>query len=567
MGMGCTRPVERVLASLGKLSEAPSKFVAARDVPHGGVLWALPALLSNGLLSHTKSHFRLPKGFYGLIQIFLLLAYMALSRIRANEQLRYSPAGEWGLLLGLDRIPEVRTLRNKIKHLSESGEVEQWASILSQEWMEADPEAAGTLYVDGHVRVYHGSQTKLPRRYVSRERLCLRGTSDYWVNDKEGRPFFVISTPFTAGLLDMLRTEIVPRLLEDVPHQPTAEELEADPYLARFTLVFDREGYSPEFFKEMWKERRIACMTYNKYPKGDWPVDEFKEQCVSLPHGERIKMKIAERGTHVGGKQKGLWVREVRKLTESGHQTAVVGMEFKSDAPCFGLRMFARWSQENFLKYMMEHFNIDALADYKVERTDETKKVVNPAYRKIEGQIKSKGGKLGRKVREFGEMTLAPAPKPEEIEAYEREKGELIEQIDFLKKDLAELKEKRKETPKHLPLADLPEEDRFLQLASTRKHFVDTIKMIAYRAETAMASIVRELMARRDDARALLREIYTTEADIIPDEDTQTLTIRLHHLTNPLSDKAAQHLAAHLNETETIYPGTNLRLRYELVSK
>jgi len=566
MGMACTRVLERVLASVGKLSEAPSEFVAAQDVPHGGVLWALPALLSNGLLLHTKALFSLPKGFYSLTQIFLLLAYMALSRIRANEQLRYSPAGEWGLLLGLDRIPEVRTLRNKIKHLSESGEVESWASTLSKEWMEADPEAAGTLYVDGHVRVYHGSQTKLPRRYVSRERLCQRGTSDYWVNDKEGRPFFVISTPFTTGLLEMLRSEIVPRLLEDVPDQPTPEALAADPYLARFTLVFDREGYSPEFFREMWTKHRIACMTYNKYPKGDWPVDEFLEQWVCLPHGERIKMKIAERGTYVGGKQKGLWVREVRKLTESGHQTAVVGTEFKADAPCFGLRMFARWSQENFFKYMMEHFNLDALADYKVERTDETKKVVNPAYRKIEGQIKSKAGKLGRKEREFAKMTLGPAPKPEEIEAYEREKGELIEQIDFLKKDLAELKAKRKETPKHLPLAEWPEEDRFQQLASTRKHFVDTIKMVAYRAETAMAGVVRESMARRDDSRALLRDIYTMEADIIPDEDAKTLTVRLHHLTNPLSDKAAQHLAVHLNETEIIYPGTNLQLRYELVS-
>jgi hypothetical protein len=142
----------------------------------------------------------------------------------------------------------------------------------------------------------------------------------------------------------------------------------------------------------------------------------------------------------------------------------------------------------------------------------------------------------------------------------------LREQIDFLEKDLVELKKKRKETPKHLPLADLPEEDRFEQLASTRKHFVDTIKMIAYRAETAMASIVRESMARREDSRALLREIYATEADIIPDKAAQTLTVRLHHLTNQLSDKAARNLAVHLNETDTIYPGTNLRLRYELVS-
>jgi len=566
MGMGCTRPIERVLTSLGKLSEAPSKFKAAVDVSYGGVLWALPALLSNGLLRHTKSHFHLPSGFYSMVHVFLLLAYMSMLRIKTNEQLRYKPAGELGILLGLDRIPEVRTLRGKIKYLSETGEVEEWDAALSKEWMDADPEAAGTLYADGHVRVYHGSKTKLPRRYVSRERLCLRGTSDYWVNDQHGRPFFVISTPFTSGLLQMLRSKIVDRLLKEVPCQPTPEELEADPYLHRFTLVFDREGYSPVFFKQMWEEHRIACMTYHKYPKEDWPEEEFQERIGLGLHGEEIKMKLAERGSYLGEKRKGIWVREVRKLNKSGHQTTIVSTEYKNESFSLGIRMFARWCQENFFRYMMEHFNIDALADYSIERADETKRVVNPAYRKIDGQVRSQAGKLGRKLRKFAEITLSSVPKPAEIEKYEIKKGELIEQIELLGKDLAALKEERKKTPKHLLLGELPESDRFSQLASTRKHFVDSIKMIAYRAETAMASIVSDLLARSDDARALLREIYRTEADIIPDEEAGTLTVRLHHLTNRLSDQAAQDLARDLNSSETIYPGTNLRLNYELVS-
>ncbi len=565
--MGCTRAVERVLASLGKLSEAPSRFKANLDVAYGGVLWALPALLSNGLLRHTKSHFNLPNGFYSAVHIFLLLAYMALSRIRTNEQLRYSPAGEMGILLGLDRIPEVRTFRGKIKHLSQTGQVKKWAAALSKEWMEVEPEAAGTLYVDGHVRVYHGSQTKLPMRYVSREKLCLRGMSDYWVNDQQGRPFFVISTPFTAGLLEMLRDEIVPQLLKEVPHQPTAQDLETDPYLHRFTLVFDREGYSPVFFKEMWKEHRIACVTYHKYPKGDWPEKEFEEQTGHGPHGEEIRMKIAERGSYLGDKTKGLWVREVRKLSQSGHQTSVLSTEYKAESCALGIRMFARWCQENFFRYMMQHFNMDALMCYDIERTDETKRVVKPAYRKIETQIKSMGGKLGRKLREFAERTLSAAPLPEEIEQYERQKGELIEQIDLLKKDITGLKETRQKTIKHILLSDLPETDRFFQLASARKQFVDTIKMIAYRSETAMAAVLRESLVRSDDARSLLRDIYTTEADLLPNEEEGTLTVRLHHLTNRLSDQAARDLAKHLNNTDTIYPGTNLRLRYELVSE
>ena len=107
--------VERVAAAMGELSEAPTHFIPSLDVPNGGLLWSLPALLANGLLGRTKEFFSLPKGFYSLIHIFLLLAFMALGRIKSVEQLRFNSPGELGNLLGLDRIPEVRTLREKIK--------------------------------------------------------------------------------------------------------------------------------------------------------------------------------------------------------------------------------------------------------------------------------------------------------------------------------------------------------------------------------------------------------------------------------------------------------------------
>jgi len=73
-------------------------------------------------------------------------------------------------------------------------------------------------YIDGHVRVYHGNLTKLPRRYVSRERLCLRGTTDCYVKDIYGRPFFFVAKIVDPGLLQVLRNEIVPILIKDIPN-------------------------------------------------------------------------------------------------------------------------------------------------------------------------------------------------------------------------------------------------------------------------------------------------------------------------------------------------------------
>jgi hypothetical protein len=206
MGVATTRPMDRVAAAMGELEKADILFQAADDIPNGGVLCALPALLAIGLLRHAQSHFAFPPGYYPIESIFLLLAYLALGRVASLEQLRYQAPGEWGKLLGLDRIPEVKTLREKTSLLGDDeARTALWSSQLARDWMAHDVQAAGVLLIDGHTRVYHGSLTKLPRRYVSRERLCLRGTTDYWVNALDGQPFFCVTQPIDPGLIKTLQ--------------------------------------------------------------------------------------------------------------------------------------------------------------------------------------------------------------------------------------------------------------------------------------------------------------------------------------------------------------------------
>jgi len=275
-----------------------------------------------------------------------LLADMALCGIQTVEQLQYEAPGESGKLLGLDRVPEVRCLRHKLAQLSAGNAPAKWAGLLSHQGLQANPELAGTLYIDGHVRLYHGHQTQLPRRYVSRQRLCLRGTTDYWVNDALGQPFFSVERPIDHGMLEALRNDIVPRLLREVPHQPSPEELQDHPHRCRFILIFDREGYSPVFFKDMWKTHRIACITYHKFPKQAWGQEEFIDTEVTLPRGESVSMKLAERGSWIGDKKNGLWVREIRKLTTTGHQTSLISTAYEQLALEDAAGIFSRWSQK-----------------------------------------------------------------------------------------------------------------------------------------------------------------------------------------------------------------------------
>ena len=565
MGTACTRPDERVLAAFGMLNGAPTRFETCRDVSFGGVLGALPALAENGLFRHLKECFDSLRGYYTTLQVVTLLAYMALCRIKTVEQLQYESPGELGKLMGLDRVPEVRCLRKKLAALSSNDAPQQWAAVLSRDWLEAAPELAGTLYVDGHVRLYHGRQTKLPRRYVARQRLCLRGTTDYWVNDAIGQPFFVVERPIDQGLLEALRHDVVPRLLQDVPGQPSQQELDRDPHRFRLVLVFDREGYSPGFFKEMWQTHRIACITYHKYPKDTWPEEAFVDTQVTMPNGERISMKLAERGSRIGDPKSGLWVREVRKLTRSGHQTSLISTAYGQLALEDAAGLFSRWSQENFFGYMMEHYAIDLLSEYQTEAIPGTNRpVVNPSWRELDRRSRSLKGKLTPRQARFAALTLHPETDEARLSKWERAKAELREEIEQLEHELQEVKQKLKETPKHLEWDEMPEEEKFERLAPSRKRLIDTVRMIAYRAETAMTGIVREKLARADDARSLLRDLFRSEADLSPHLQEGVLKVRVHPLANPRSNRAIVHLLEHLNAAAFQYPGTNLRLVYEL---
>jgi hypothetical protein len=567
MGYATTRLLERVLASCGLLVAASLKFVPAADVPQAGVLCALPALLTEGLLRHTRTFYSLPAGYYPLESIFLYLALLALVRCSSLEQTRYQAPGEWGKILGLDRLPEVRTLREKVGiFCAQEGRATQWQSQLAQEWMQgaaaSDPEkqGVGLFYVDGHVRVYHGHLGPLPRLYVAREKLLLRGTTDYWVNGLGGEPFFVVTQPIHAGLIAALREQVIPRLLADAPALSEAQ-LKNDPQALRFTLIFDREGYSPKFFAEL-TEQRIGLLTYHKYPGELWPAEEFSTQSVRLHTGEVVEQALAERGTCLSN---GLWMREVRARNADGSQSAILSNNRRLNLTLIAAWMPARWSQENFLRYMRQHFGLDRLIEHGSQPLPESTIVVNPARRRLEHQIRRERSRLQRLEAQFGAHTLPSGATAEQLQTFEREGGQLRERIQVQTAVVEGLKGQRKEITRKVELKELPEAERYRQLCPESKHFIDTIKMIAYRAESALAGELREHLNREDDARALLRRIFVTPANLHPDHQQKTLVVELHRLGSPLQDAAIAKCCEELTATETLFPTTDLKLIYRQV--
>jgi len=71
----------------------------------------------------------------------------------------------------------------------------------------------------------------------------------------------------------------------------------------------------------------------------------------------------------------------------------------------------------------------------------------------------------------------------------------------------------------------------------------------------------------KKEGRALIREIFKSQADVKADYENKTLTIKIHTLSTPRNNEALKHLCALMNETKTIYPHTNLQMVFETIAK
>ena len=390
------RCADRLLARLGLLEDAPPLFGSAKAVPRAGVLLALPVLVASGVFTCAQEIYgSLGPAFYGLRTSLLTLLLMALWRIKRPEGLKeYSPQ-DLGQVLGLDRAPEVKTLRRKLARLATAGRAAQFGQALAQHRVTLRGAALGFLYTDGHVRVYHG-QHALPKAHVARMRISLPATSDYWVNDSAGDPLFVVTAEANAGLVKML-----PGILGQV---------RALVGKRRVTVVFDRGGYSPKLFQQILAAD-FDLLTYRKGRYPHIPRQRFQERRTRRD-GRTTAYVLADQEVRLlKGK---LRLRQVTRRMDNGHQTPILTSRWDLPAAQVAYRMFDRWRQENFFKYLREEYALDALVEYATVPDDPTREVPNPAWAALDAQLRQAQAQLDRLQAEYrsggADQFGAPAP-------------------------------------------------------------------------------------------------------------------------------------------------------------
>ena len=547
-GTAVKRLDERLLASQGELAEAVPHFESVEGVANAGVLLALPGVIGEGLLGSAERVYEpLKAGFYGLHSILLCLVMMALLRIKTIEGLSGHQPGELGILLGLDRVPEVKTLRRKLGELGEQQRAAKLAAALTERWSRGEPDELGVLYIDGHVTAYTGRKHRLPKTFVQKRRQCQPASTDTWVHNGAAEPLFVVTSPINRHLLALIAQDVIPQARKQIGRD------------RMLTLIFDREAWSPKSFRQ-WHAEGTEVITYRKGKQTPWDVQDFRPFHLERD-GRSVTYLLAERSVQIipaNSKRPAFWMREIRRLSDNGHQSAILTTRQDLPAEEIADRMFARWRQENFFKYMQAEFNIDHLSTYATEQADPDRIVPNPARSKLEKSLKAKKAQLGRAHVRQAEQQRDGSSAAKQAKGTETIKR-LVEECD-------QLSERIKALEKRVPLKTILNADHIVQHETERKTITQLIKVVAYRSESCLASIVEPFFARHDDeARAFLKTVFRFPGDIIPDRERNELRVRLYGLANNRSQQALIALCECLNTQQANYPGTELRLVYEAI--
>lgn len=539
------RSMDRLLARLGLLDDATPLFADADSLPRAGVLLAIPSLVASGVLSIARKLYgTIGPAFYGLRTTLVAYILLALLRIPRPETLKEYAPGNLGRIVGLDRLLEVKTLRRKLSRLASRKASPQFGRELARHRIAERGRLFGFLYIDGHVRTYHGKHT-IAKGYDTRTRLAVPATTDYWVNDQKGDPLFVVTADANAAMTRMLTP-----LLEEARRLLGPRR--------RATIVFDRGGWSPKLFQKLLT-MGLDILTYRKGRVRHVAEKRFLLRKAKLD-GRSVKYLLHDQPVRfLKGK---LRLRQVTRLTDNGHQTPVLTSRWDLRDIVVAYRMFERWRQENFFKYLRQEYLIDALTDYQVEPDDPQRSVPNPARKAVDTELRKARAHLNKMKETYGAAFLdyfdgrIPTQR-----AFTSAEKKIHREIQDAANRITELTTKQKSLPLRIPLAQARPDQDLVKLSTERKHLTNVLKLVAYQIESDLVTLIRPHYARtEDEGRTLIQTALQSTAALEP--TTDELRITLSPLSSPHRSQAVAALCEALNKTETRFPGTSLRMRF-----
>jgi len=558
------RTPERVLARLGLLEDAEPVFAPGQHLPWVGGFLGLALLEKDPLLGVARQVFggRLGAAFYGLRTMLVTLVLLALLRIKRPEHLRQHEAQGLGRVLGLDRAPEVKTVRGKLHALSAPLQgaclLERLARARAAEY----GAEARVVYVDGHVEVYTG-QYPIGQVYATSRSRVVKGTTRTWVNLPGGRPLFCVSSEFNEGLVAALPA-VVAKVQAVMGPGPLIE-------------VFDRGGYSGRLF-----EAQVAAghtiITYRRGKLAAWPLEKFErketriggrvyayapaEAEVEIPVHEEVPVASGQKGAPPQGKTgRTVRMREMRVIREDGGQTSVLAANTQASAVEVCALLFGRWgAQENVFKYLRAEYDLDATVEYGDEPLSATITHPNPAWVKgkkaLAGWVARRDKLLAKLGVKLTEETLSAATLAQRLARWKRRPA--AAKVEAAQAQIERLRAELATVPERVPAG----QSGYRRLKSEMKLLQVALKLTAYHVETQLLERLRpHYHNHAKEGRKLIVAALRSPGSIRLQPGR--ILVKLGRQTSPNRTRAIAKLCEGLNELKPVYPGTTLQIVFE----
>jgi len=497
----------------------------------GGFLY-YPALAALGLVeAFVKVYHRLACRRYGLREMVLTLFFLLVTHFHSVEAFKGVQQRDFRCLIGARSSPALKTLRRKLEELAGQKRAHRLLMEMARRYVHGDIIELGVLYADGHMKPYYGSRS-IGEVWSPLRRMGMPGFQQYFVNDRAGRPLFFL----TAQAQERSLVQMLPKLVEHIRSVIGEQE---------FTLVFDRGGYSPELFRIL-QEDKVCVITYRKRPFDPYPAEAFIRQWCQF-EGERHEYQIYEQTIQL---RKLGPIRNIAVLRRDGRQTHILTTDRVREAPLVAHLMFNRWGQENFFKYMIQHYSLDMLHDYGSEAMTAELSVANPQRQAVVKQIQQLSSQIKALREELGTLASRRA-KEEQMEP-------LRQQLATLEDQRHTLTRQRRQMPARVPLEKTGLKRDVLDLE--KKAIMDTIKIAAYNAEEWLLQRLNDCYDDPRDIRQVLciftglkGQLRLRNGDILVDLNPPEI---------PKYRKALEGLCAKLNALSTDFPGTLHHIKF-----
>jgi hypothetical protein len=296
------------------------------------------------------------------------------------------------------------------------------------------------------------------------------------------------------------------------------------------------------------------------------PASRFTRHELEID-GQQLRYRLADTGTYLGygppHARKRMHLRQVTRLSDDGHQTQIITSRRDLSAAEVAHRMFERWRQENFFKYLREEYALDALVDYGVEPADAWREVPNPRRKELNAEMRKAYVELHQLAAEYGAQAFTNVESARRtMRGFKIANAPLARRLEAAIEKLEALQQKRRSVPTRVPVRQLTDEE-VVKLRVERKHLTDLVKMVAYQAESDLVRLVAPHYQRAEqEGRTLVQSALSATGDITVTGDG--LCVALEPLSSPHRTHALVALCEVLNESTTRFPGSKLRLRFEV---